>query len=74
MDRAKFLWIAFLVVWALSQLVYGAIAPWAVAATAGALVLLHAAAFVLLPGGLSLSRVTVGFLAAAAGWRCATRV
>jgi tetratricopeptide (TPR) repeat protein/O-antigen ligase len=67
-DRAKSLWIAFLVVWSLSQLVYGAVAPWAVGVAAIALILLHVAAALLLPGGVPLSRTTKAFLAAVAAF------
>jgi tetratricopeptide (TPR) repeat protein len=66
MTRAGAIWGAFLIVWAATQLFYGAVAPWAVAATALALAVLNAAALVLLPGGLPLSRLTTGFLATAA--------
>src|ERR1043166_243303 len=64
MGAARALWIAFLILWALTQLVYGAVAPWAVAATALVLVFLNLAAMALLPGGLKLSTWNVGFLAA----------
>jgi tetratricopeptide (TPR) repeat protein len=63
---ASALWIAFLAVWAATQLHYGAVAPWAVAASAAALAALNLAAMVLLPGGLALSRMTVAFLAGTA--------
>jgi tetratricopeptide (TPR) repeat protein len=65
-DRAHGLWIAFLALWALTQAVYGAVAPWALAATAGALVVLNVAAAALLPGAVPLSRVSKTFLAAGA--------
>lgn len=67
MDRAHALWTSFLVVWAGSQLFYGAVAPWAVAATTLALAILLALSMILLPGGLALSRGTVAFLAAVGG-------
>ncbi len=66
MDRAHGLWFAWLAVWAAGQFVYGAVAPWAVAATALATAALLALSLVLLPGGLPLSRPTLAFLAAAA--------
>src|SRR5262245_15472776 len=64
MRPAKAIWIAFLILWSLAQLVYGAVAPWAVAAAALGLSLLNLAAMTLLPGGLRLSRATVAFLGA----------
>jgi len=63
--RPQSLWAGFLLVWSGTQLFYGAVAPWAVAATALALALLVAAAFLLLPGGLPLSRLTIAFLSSA---------
>jgi cytochrome c-type biogenesis protein CcmH/NrfG len=63
--RANILWILLLAVWGLTQLVYGAVAPWAVAASALALAVLTVAAFVLLPGEMFLSKATLGFLAGA---------
>jgi len=64
MDRAHALWYAFLAVWAGTQLAYGAVAPWAVAATTIALGVLFGLSLLLLPGGLALSRGTLAFLAA----------
>lgn len=64
MDRPHALWYGFLAVWAATQLYYGAVAPWAVAATALALAILFGLSLLLLPGGLGLSRSTLGFLAA----------
>ena len=64
MDRPHLLWTAFLAVWAGTQLYYGAVAPWAVGATTLALGVLLALSLILLPGGLALSRGTIGFLAA----------
>jgi tetratricopeptide (TPR) repeat protein/O-antigen ligase len=64
MDRPHALWYAFLAVWAGTQLVYGAVAPWAVAATTIALGVLFGLSLLLLPGGLALSRGTLAFLAA----------
>jgi len=66
MDRPHALWFAWLAVWAAGQGVYGAVAPWAVAATALAAALLLALGLVLLPGGLALSRATLAFLIACA--------
>src|SRR5213079_2742959 len=67
MDRPHALWYSFLAVWAGTQVYYGAVAPWAVAATTLALAILFALSLILLPGGLALSRGTVAFLAAVAG-------
>jgi O-antigen ligase/tetratricopeptide (TPR) repeat protein len=64
MTRPAAIWTAFLAVWAATQAVYGAVTPSAVAATAMALAVLNIIAFVLLPGGLALSRVMIGFLGA----------
>ncbi len=61
--RVHFLWYGFLVVWALGLLVYGAVAPWAVAASAAALAALNLAAAALLKEPLRLSRATIVFLA-----------
>ncbi|HLY11807.1 MAG TPA: O-antigen ligase family protein, partial [Planctomycetota bacterium] len=63
MNRAHVLWCSFLAVWALGQIYYGAVAPVAVAATTLALAILLGLSLILLPGGLALSRATVGFLA-----------
>jgi tetratricopeptide (TPR) repeat protein len=64
-SRPLALWFALLAVWSGTQLFFGAVAPWAVGATALALAILVAVAFFLLPGGIPLSRVTVAFLASA---------
>ena len=66
MNRATFLWLVFLALWALTQLFYGAMAPWAVAASAAALAALYLAARRLLPEPLKISRPALLFLAAAA--------
>jgi O-antigen ligase/tetratricopeptide (TPR) repeat protein len=62
--RAKALWFAFLGLWLLTMLHYGAVLPWAVAATALALALLNGLAMILLPGGIRLSRFALAWLAA----------
>lgn len=65
MDRPHALWYSFLAVWAGTQVYYGAVAPWAVAATTIALGALFGLSLLLLPGGLALSRGTLLFLAGA---------
>jgi tetratricopeptide (TPR) repeat protein len=60
------LWLSFLALWALTQLVFGAVRPWAVAAAAATLALLNLAAMLLLPGPLRLSRAALVFLSACA--------
>ncbi|HXG60358.1 MAG TPA: O-antigen ligase family protein, partial [Planctomycetota bacterium] len=67
MDRARALWLAYLALWTGALLAYGAVAPWAAAAFAAGLAALYAAALVLLPGPVALSRAALGFLAGAAG-------
>jgi tetratricopeptide (TPR) repeat protein len=66
MDRPRILWYGFLVLWAFTLLVYGAVAPWAVAVTAVAMSALYVASLILLPEPLKLSRAAVWFLAAMA--------
>jgi len=61
---AKALAYAFLGVWGLTHVHYGAVAPWAVAATAIALAVLNAVAMAILPGGIKLSRGGLGFVVA----------
>ncbi len=62
----RVLWTAFLVVLAAALFVFGAIRPWAVAATAVALGLLYGLSLVLLPEPPKLSRVGALFLAGCA--------
>lgn len=62
MERPRAIWIVFLVLWGATQVHYGAVAPLAVAVTALLVVGLVSAAFLLLPGGLPLSRVSVAFI------------
>ncbi len=56
MNRATGIWLGFLLFWALTQLFYGAVAPWAQAASAAAAAVLYLAARALLPGPLRISR------------------
>jgi len=67
MDRPHILWYSFLAIWAGTQVYYGAVAPWAVAATTLALAILFVLSLILLPGGLALSRGTLAFMAAVTG-------
>ncbi len=67
MSRAHSLWLAFLLVWSLSLVAYGAVAPWAIAAVAAALSVLYVLSLVLLPERLKLSRAAAVWLGAAAG-------
>jgi O-antigen ligase/tetratricopeptide (TPR) repeat protein len=64
--RTRSIGVAFLGVWLLTMVHYGAVAPWAVAATALALALLNGLAMILLPGGIRLSKVALAWLAAVA--------
>jgi tetratricopeptide (TPR) repeat protein/O-antigen ligase len=64
---SKALWFGFLGIWVLTMVDYGAVAPWAVAATALALAFLNALAIHLLPGGLRLSGWTVAWLGIVGG-------
>lgn len=64
--RAAALWAAFLGVWGLTFLHFGAVVPWAVAATTLALALLNGLAILLLPDGIKLSRWSMGWLLAVA--------
>ncbi len=64
MSRPLALWLAFLLALALSLAAYGSVAPWAVAAVAGAMALLFVLSLVLLPDRLKLSRASVAWLAA----------
>lgn len=66
-SRPTTLWLAFLACWAGTLLVYGAVSPAAVAASAAAMAVLNVAAMILLPGPLLLSRPAAVFLAAVAG-------
>jgi tetratricopeptide (TPR) repeat protein len=66
-SRPAVLWILFLAVFALTQLVYGAVATWALGATAVLLAGLNVLACVLLPGGLRLSRVALAWLGVVGG-------
>jgi tetratricopeptide (TPR) repeat protein/O-antigen ligase len=63
--RVSVLWFSFLLVWALTQLFFGAVRPWAICASAIALALLNLAAIGLLPNSLRLSKVGRWFLFAA---------
>jgi len=58
------IWAAFLAVWALGQAAYGAVAPWAVAATTAALAVLLALSLRAVPDAPGMSRPLAGFLAA----------
>jgi O-antigen ligase/tetratricopeptide (TPR) repeat protein len=62
--RVRLLWVSYLLVWLSTQAFYGAVTPAAVALCLLALVALNGLAMVALPGGMKLSRVTVGFLGA----------
>jgi|SRR5882672_5176035 len=64
MDRAHALWYSFLALWAGTQVYYGAVAPWAVGATAIGTAALLALSLILLPGGMALSRGSRAFLLA----------
>jgi tetratricopeptide (TPR) repeat protein len=66
-DSARILWLLFLVLWSFSLFAYGAVAPWATAATAAGMAALAVAARVLCPGPLRLSRPTRVWLAAVGG-------
>jgi tetratricopeptide (TPR) repeat protein/O-antigen ligase len=66
-DRVRVLWFAFLGLWSLTLLYFGAVRPWAIAATCGAMAVLFGLSLVLLKEPLRLSRWGVGFLAAFAG-------
>ncbi|HXX92401.1 MAG TPA: O-antigen ligase family protein, partial [Planctomycetota bacterium] len=65
--KARGLWISFLGLWLLTLAHYGAVVPWAVAATALGLALLNALAIFLLPGGIRWSGWARGWMAAVGG-------
>jgi len=65
-NRATGLWLAFLALWLASQVFFGAVAPWAVAALAAASAILFLAAVFLLPEPLRLSGAARLWLLAAA--------
>ncbi len=66
MNRAHWLWISLLTIWALTQLFYGAVAPWAQAASAAALGALYLVARVVIPEPLRISRAALAWMAAVA--------
>jgi tetratricopeptide (TPR) repeat protein/O-antigen ligase len=67
MNRAHSLWTLFLVLWSLTQLVFGAVTPWLVAVTALALLALNVAAHLLCPEELRLGKATLLYLGIALG-------
>ncbi|HEX7900658.1 MAG TPA: O-antigen ligase family protein [Planctomycetota bacterium] len=65
--RVRALWISFLVVWAAALFVFGAVKPWAIAATSLAMAALYGTSLILLPDPPRMSKAGLWFLAGFAG-------